>query len=70
MESVTQKRTLRLNNSGSCVNYDENLTFQDQPKNAFDKLPNNVRSSESKIIFNRQARNFYKDKALARDLSL
>ena len=70
VEIVTQKRTLRSNNSGPCVDHGEKHTFQDQAKNAFNKLPFNIRSNESKIIFNRQAREFYKDKALARALLL
>ena len=70
LEIVTLKRTLRSNNSGPCVDPVEKHTFQDQAKNAFNKLPFNIRSNESKIIFNRQAREFYKGKALARALSL
>ena len=50
---VTQKRTLRLNNSGPCVDHGEKLTFQDQAKNTFNKLPINIRSNERKIIFKR-----------------
>ena len=70
MELVTQKRTLHSNNFGPCVDHREKHTFQDQAKNAFNKLPIKVQSNESKIIFPRQARYFYKDKALARTLSL
>ena len=70
VEIVTQKRTLRSNNSGPYVDQNETHTFQDQAKNAFNKLPINVRSNESKIIFNRQARDFYKGKVLAQSLSL
>ena len=70
VEVVTQKRTLRSNNLGPCVDLDEKHTFQDQAKNTSNKLPFSIRSHESKIIFNRQAREFYKDKALARDLLL
>ena len=70
MEIVTQKRTLRSNNSGPFVDHGEKHTFQDQAKNAFNRLPFNIRSNESKIIFNRQAREFYKDNTLARALSL
>ena len=44
MEIVTQKRTLRSNKSEPCVDHGETLTFQDQPKNAFNKLPINIRS--------------------------
>ena len=58
MEILTQERTLRSNNSGPCVDHGEKHTFQDQAKNAFNKLPINIRSYESKIIFNRQARDF------------
>ena len=49
MEIVTQKTTLRSNNSGPCVDQGEINTFQDQAKNAFNKLPINIRSNESKI---------------------
>ena len=70
VEIVTQERTLHSNNSGPCVDHSEKHTFQDQAKNAFNKLPFNIRSNESKIIFNWQAREFYKDKALARALLL
>ena len=44
MEIVTQKRTLRSNKSEPCVDHGEKLTFQDQAKNAFNKLPINIRS--------------------------
>ena len=70
MEIVTKKRTLRSNNSGPCVDHGEKHTFQDQTKNASNKLPINIRSNESKNVFNRQARHFYKGKALARALSI
>ena len=70
VQIVTQKRTLRSSNSEPCVDHGEKHTFQEQAKNAFNKLPINIRSNESKIIFNRQARNFYKGKSLARALSL
>ena len=70
MEIVTQKRTLRSNKSGPCVNHGEKHKFQDQAKKGFNKVPINIRSNESKIIFNGQARAFYKDKALARALLL
>ena len=70
MEIVTQKKILHSNNSGPCIDHGERHTFQDQPKIAFNKLPINIRSNESKIIFNRQARDFYKVKTLARTLSL
>ena len=70
VEIVTQRRNLRWNNSGPCIDHGEKRTFQDQAKNAFNKLPINIRSNETKIIFNRQARDFYKDKVLFRALSL
>ena len=44
MEIVTQKTTLRSNKSEPCVDHGEKLTFQDQAKNAFNKLPINIRS--------------------------
>ena len=69
-EIVNTKKTLRSINSGPCVDHGEKHTIQDQTKNAFNKLPINIRSNESKIIFNRQARDFYKVKTLARTLSL
>ena len=50
VEIVTQKRTLRSNNSGPCVDHGEKHTFEDQAKNAFNKLTINIRSDESKII--------------------
>ena len=49
VEIVTQKTTLRSNNSGPCVDHGEINTFQDQTKNAFKKLPINIRSNESNI---------------------
>ena len=58
MEILTQERTLRSNNFGPCVDHGEKNTFQDQAKNTFYKLPINIRSYESKIIFNWQARDF------------
>ena len=44
-EIVTQKRTLRSNNSGPCVDHSEKHTFQDQAKSAFNKLPITIRSN-------------------------
>ena len=70
MEIVTQKGTLRSNDYGPLVDHDEKYIFQDQAKNAFDKLSVKNPSNENKIIFNRQARDFYKDKALAQAFSL
>ena len=70
VEIVTQKRTLRSNNSGPWLDHGKKYTFQDQAKNAFNNLPISIRLNESKICFNKQARGFYKDKALARALSL
>ena len=58
VEIVTQKKTLRSNNSEPCIDHGEKHTFEDQAKNALYKLPINIRSNESKIIFFRQARNF------------
>ena len=58
VEILTQERTLRSNNFGPCVDHGEKNTFQDQAKNTFNKLPINIRSYESKIIFNWQARDF------------
>ena len=49
VEIVTQKTTPRSNNSGPCVDHGEINTFQDQTKNAFKKLPINIRSNESNI---------------------
>ena len=49
VEIVTQERTLHSNNSGSRVDHGEINTFQDQAKNAFNKLSINIRSNESKI---------------------
>ena len=49
VEIVTQKTTLCSNNSGPCVDHGEINTFQDQTKNAFKKLPINIRSNESNI---------------------
>ena len=69
-EIVIQKRTLRSNNSGPCVDRGEKDLFQDQAKNDFNKLSINIRSNESKIIFKRQTRDFYKGKPLARALTL
>ena len=42
VEIVTQERTLHSNNSGSRVDHGEINTFQDQAKNAFNKLPINI----------------------------
>ena len=44
VEIVTQKGTLRSNNSGPCVDQGEKHTFQDQAKNTLIKLPINIRS--------------------------
>ena len=70
MEVVTQKWTLRSNNSGQCIDHGEKHTFQDQAKSAFNKSPINILPNESEQSFNRQARDFYKDNALAWALSL
>ena len=52
------------------MNHGEKHAFQDQAKNAFNKLPINILSNESEKKFNRQARDFYKNKALASALWL
>ena len=49
VEIVTQKTTLRSNNSGPCVDHGEINRFQDQTKNTFKKLPINIRLNESNI---------------------
>ena len=64
MEIVTQKKILHSNNSGPCIDHGERQTFQDQPKIAFNKLPINIRSNESKIIFNRPVRDFIRTRLL------
>ena len=70
VKTETHKRKLRSSNSGPIIKHDEKNTFQAQANKVFNYLPINVRSCESKICFNKQARGFYKDKALARVLSL
>ena len=70
MEIVTQKKTLSSKNLELCVDHGEKHTFQDQAKKVFNKLPFNIRLNESEIIFNRQAGEFYKDKAYGRALLL
>ena len=42
MEIVKEKRTLRSNNSGPCVDHGGKHTLQDQAKNTFNKLPINI----------------------------
>ena len=42
VEIVTQKTTLCSNNSGPCIDHGEINTFQDQAKNAFNKLSINI----------------------------
>ena len=63
-------RTLRSDNSGPCADHSEKHLYQDQAKKAFSKLSINIRSNENKIIFNRQAKDFCKDRVLTRALPL
>ena len=68
-ETVKHNRSLRSQNSGPKIDYAEKHTFQDQSA-IFNDLPLNIRQSIDKNVFSREARGYYKDKALARALSL
>ena len=68
-ETVKHIRSLRSRNSGPKIDYAEKHTFQDQSA-IFNDLPLNTRQIIDKNVFSREARGFYKDKALARALSL
>ena len=43
IEIVTQKRTLRSNNSGPCLTHGEKDIFHDQAKSALNKLSISIR---------------------------
>ena len=68
-ETVKYQRNLHSCNSGLKIDYAEKQTFQDQAA-IFNDLPLKVRQCNEKRNFNREARKFYKDKALSRALSL
>ena len=67
---VKNQRTLRSNESGLKVQYGELNTFQNQAYTLFNDLPKSTRSCEKFTKFYSEAKRFYKDKALARVLSL
>ena len=65
-----RRRNLRLDKSGPMIDYGEKNTFQQQPNEVFTTLPVNIRICENKKSCINKVRSFYKDKALARILSL
>ena len=68
LETVQQKQVLRSNDQGNKFEFGEKHTFQSQC-NIFNELPLATCQCENKINFEKKARQFYQDKALARALS-
>ena len=64
LETVPQKRILRSNDQGNNIDFGEKHTFQSQC-NIFIELLLAQRQCENKIYFEKKARQFYQDKALA-----
>ena len=69
MKLIKARRNLRSDKSGPVIDYGEKNAFQQQANEVFNTLPVNIRIREKKSFINK-ARSFYKDKALARVLSL
>ena len=68
LETVQQKRVPRSNGQGNKIDFGEKHTFQRQCT-IINELSLATRQSENKIYFEKKARQFYQDKALARALS-
>ena len=66
---VEQDRTLRSKDIGPLVRHGGNLTFQEQAT-SFNSLPRNLKIIDDFIKFSKEVKSYYKDKALARALSL
>ena len=67
---IEQRRNLLSDKSGPMIDYGEKNTFQQQANDVFNTLPVKIRICENKKSFINKAKTFYKDKALARILSL
>ena len=70
MKLIKGRRNLRSDKSGPVIDYGEKNAFQQQANEVFNTLPVNIRIREKKKSFINKGRSFYKDKALARVLSL
>ena len=68
LETVQQNRVLRSNDQGNKIDYGEKHAFQNQCT-IFNELPLVTRQCENTIDFEKKARQFYQDRALARALS-
>ena len=68
LKTVQQKRVLRSNNQGNKIDYSEKHTFQSQCT-IFNEMSLATCQSKNKINFEKKARQFYQDKALAQALS-
>ena len=66
---IEQRRTLRQD-TGFMVERGEKGTFNEQAYNVFNKLPKAIREINNKTSFLRETKRYYRDKALARVLSL
>ena len=68
LETVQRKQVLRSNDQWNKIDFGEKHTFQSQ-FTIFNELPLATCQCENKINFEKKARQFYQDKALARALS-
>jgi len=65
----SQPRILRSTNAGPKIDFGERKTWQDQAT-IFNELPIDVRKCDTKIVYNKEIKKFYKDKAQTRVLLL
>ena len=70
IETVINERITRSRNDGPKIKHGEKSSFQEQARIVFNDLPKCIREQENFNIYTSEARKFYKDKAIARCLSL
>ena len=64
------KRTTRKDNEMVMIESGEKNTFSDQVFTTFNDLPKAIRIIDNKKVFYRESKKYYRDRALARTLSL
>ena len=69
MKLQVSKRTTRKDNE-MMVERGEKNTFSDQVFTTFNDLPKAIRIIDNKKVFYRESKKYYRDRALARTLSL
>ena len=69
LPEISFDRTLRLSDLGPIIKQGEDRTFQ-QPATVYKTFPKNFKEINDFKAFSRKIKGFYKDKALARVLSL